>query len=691
MKNLLQTLLVFTMLFSGFSYSVEIDKKVNECHISDTYNLDKTLKETKECVLEELDKDTKAGNLIRKSFTPESSEDTSQKLINIFSAMSFFVMIGTGIVLFKMLTPANQEELGKQKSDVSFKAIVVFFIMSTITTPPLLALTIKDTLNTYFEKPLTFWNSLNYITANSDTVKKHAIAASKSEISEKSLFLSKRIVDSHICATGYFQERVSAYTKEEYLVMKSDEEIKCINDYMQDNSDKTLKELGNRILSSSAIYECSSKFSSFETDCGNVIAESSIPDLNLVVDKFAKEIVEFVDDYNGYKCDQTKLEDKEEHIEFCTTVKNGFKTFLSTDKSIIDIEDSFFNINKEFTTELSLALIKGINDHNDTDENFKKEEEVDLLDLFNVIKKYLSIDSYDQHYQIQISKELKTLNGTKNAGRNRYDGSNISETDNVAIIVEDAVSYFQYVKMNISSLYEHPRVLKDALKDDFAFLTDVKLMFGTYTSGDGKSQFKVDFLVLNYVQDHYLKLVGIGSALKLFSQYQINNGNDSFKWQALSMFSFAILVVAHLPLLLSAFLLIFTIGGITISFLTFVYMAIINISSILFLKKDVIILFNQAIQLYLAFVIKPVSAIFGLAAAVVYVVIGLEVMNYIPLVSENPLITFPVSIVLMITSVIYMFKKIIWANKYLHKEFNTEIESYSGTGKAPLKTAQKML
>ena len=684
MKNILRTLFVFSILFTVNTYGMEEDKKLNECNVSNPNNQSTTLNEIKECVDEELDKDTEASIALRKAQTPANVEETTDQIIDLISSMTYLILIFTIIGLYKGLSTRNRNEQAKNKSDLLFKSIIVFAILSNLVNPKLFSYTSKELLNTFYSQPIIFYTSMNVQKAQSNTVVRHAISNSKTEISQKVLSISKLIIDNQSCALGYQQEMISSFAKENYEVINSNKEIECVNSFMTEKSGSTLSELNNRLLLPAAIYTCSNQFNGVIKDCGNISAKSDIPELNAVVNTYSIKISDFVNDYAGYMCNRALISNQHNYEAFCTTIKDSQKTTLKTDKTLIEIEDDFFEINQSFINDFIEALTNGV----ELGEEY--ESKVNLLDLYGNIKTFLLTNTYDEIYQREAKKQIDYITGSIGESINKENGSTTEVIDSVELVMENAEDFIFYVKRQTDSLFEHPLILKNAINDDFNFIKDINLLFGEYTDGTGTNDFKVSFMPLQIIQDNRNKLIGIASLGALVSQYQINNEKNS-NWEYVNTFSMILIAIAFFPELFSLFIIIFTVVGITIKMLEAICMAVIEIFLIIVLKKEPHILMNRLTQLFLGMVIKPIVPIFGLAAGSIFVVVALEMIKSIPLINDNYLITFAVGVVIQCLMIMYLIRKTIWVNSYLHKSLRTDISGFKGDIKKSFKDSKNIL
>lgn len=686
MKIITKLILITLMFCSMPTMAYEQDGVVSDCRISNIDDFSQTIKESKECARAELEKDTKSGEILRKPFTPYDIEETVAKVKYIVSGLVMLALAFGAISLVRAQETKYQEEAAKGKSDYLFKVMFVSFLIAILLTPTAAATATRLLLNFLYEQPATFYTAMNVQKSQSDTVISSAIGNSQTQLMEKVLDISKKAVSQQTCALGYHQEMISAYAKEDYEIMQSNKEISCVDTFLKENKDKTLSELGYRLLLPAAVFECSYQHNSTIKNCGNIYSKSSIPALNEVVDKYTKEFADFTEDYVGYSCNETFIEDKENHRTFCTTVRNSEKTILQTTNTLSQIEDNFISINSNFAADFGTVL----------KDNLKPDEdmviEAGILDFYGNLNAFLSTRDYDIYYQSVIQKELDKISLLEGMSRNTFDGSSFEDIDSVEVVIENAEDFVFFTKLRINGLFENSGLLRATMLEDFDFVTDIKLLMGSYKDATGTEDFKVDFFTLQRVQEHRNKLIGIGSALTLYSQYKLNEasaqGRNAPVWEKLNSFAFLVVAVAFFPEIFAFFIAAFTIGGIIFKLIEAVSMFAIELFLIYFLKKDPHLLANRFTQLFLAMVIKPITPIIAIASGSIFGVVFLEMINYVPVIKDNFAINFVASILIIVGILAFTIHQLIWTNSYLHRTLKTSVEGFKGSARQQYKNVK---
>ncbi|MEL0628071.1 hypothetical protein [Psychromonas aquatilis] len=679
MKNICKVLMLFLILFSVNVYSYEVDKQTTDCIVSDPKNHSQTFNELELCINEELEKDTEASEALRKAQTPYDQEEFSSKVNSVLSSFGIVIVVFAFYNLFKSLSIRNRDEKSKNTADFLFKSLVVGFLLTIIVSPQLLSYSTKLILNNLYNQPIMFYTSMNVQKSQSSTVKSSAVSNSKAQISDKVLSMSKLAIEHQSCAASYYQEILSPYDKEDYEVIMSNKEIKCIDDYLEENKNKKIQELDNRLPLPAAVHSCSSKFDSIIKDCGRIYTQSNIQPLNDVVNTYTNQMADILDDYIKYNCDLLSVNNTHHYQAFCTTITGGVKSKLTTDKTLFEIENNFFETNNNFINDFNNELVSNIEIPDEYESN------VNLLDMYGNMKSFLLTDNYDYIYQKEILKEVNNISGTLSKNRNKVDGSVIQDVDGIELISEDANDFMYSIKSQTDHLFEDKEIAKNSLVDDFSFINDVKLLFGNYTDATNTEDFKVSFIPLQIVQENRNKLIAIGTATMLISKYQVSKaevkGISSTFWDLLNTFSIILIFLALFPEIFAVFVIVFTLGGITIKLLEAICMMVIEILLILIVKKEPHLLMNRLTQLFIAMVIKPIVPIIGLAAGSLFVVIALELMKSIPLINDNTAITFCVGIIVQFFMILYLIKKTIWVNGYLHNSLKTDISGFKGNVK----------
>lgn len=689
MKIITKGILLLTLLCSMSTMAYEQESLVSDCRISNIDNFSQTIRETNECAKMELEKQTKSGEILRKPFTPKDIEETVTKVKYIVSSLVLLALFFGAINLVKAQETKYQEEAAKGRSDYLFKVMFVSCLISIMLTPLAATSATRLILDLLNENPSTFYTAMNIQKSQSDTVISSALSSSQTQIMEEVLDVSKSAVSQQTCALGYHQEMISAYAKEDFEVMQSNDEIECIDTFLKENEGKKLSELGYRLLLPAAVFECSYQHNSTIKNCGSIYSKSSIPALNEVVDKYTKEIADFTEDYVGYSCNETFIKDKEDHRTYCTTVRNSEKTILQTTNTLSQIEDNFISINSNFATDFGTVL----------KDNLKPEEDMvidaGILDFYGNLNAFLSTRDYDIYYQQVIQKELDKISMLEGMSRNTYDGSSFEDVDSVEVVIEDAEDFVFFTKLRISSLFENSGLLRATMLEDFNFVTDIKLLMGRYTDATETEDFKVDFFPLQRVQEHRNKLIGIGSGLTLYSQYKLNEASAQDRnapvWEKLNSFAFLVVAVAFFPEIFAFFIAAFTIGGIIFKLIEAISMFAIELFLIYFLKKEPHLLANRFTQLFLAMIIKPITPVIALASGSIFGVVFLEMINYVPIIKDNFAINFVASILIIIGILAFTIKQLLWTNSYLHRTLKTDVEGFKGSVKQQYKNAKNSL
>ena len=687
MKYFLNIMILFTMMFTTSAFSYEVDKKVSECYVSSYENGKRMIQEISDCVEEELEKDTEAGKTLKKAFTPLDAEETSNRLRNILYFMSGFAVIFTVFKLFLLMRKEEQIGAEKTMSDMTFKILIVSSITAGIVTPNLLSWGAESLLNKFYNEPATFYTAMNIQKSQSSTVKNHAVKNSKTFITEKVLEISKIAIQNQTCAIGKYQELITPYVKEDNLILGDDKQISCINNYVKENEGKTIQELGNKMLLPSAIYNCSIEVNTITKNCGSIIANTDYPELNVVVDKYVKELALFTNEYLGYFCENAKVNNRQNYNAYCITFIDDVKTPFTSEKTLLELDSEFININKNFSIDFEIALANSI----ELPDDF--ESDINILDLYGNLKGFMELETYDYLYKDDIKKQVNKVDGLLALSKNT-NGSIASETEEVELVMEDASDFLFYIKNRINSYYDSDELLKIAFNDDFAFISDIKLLFGDYNDPSG--QFKVSFVPLQIIQENRENLLKVatllkGSSLAIKEWNKLSDTKTSKIWESVDDFAMLIILVAYFPELFSLFMIVFTVGGITMKLLEALCVGIIELSAIIFVKKEPHILANRLTQLYIAMIVKSLVCVFALTIGSVFAVVGLNVMNSIPLINDNLALMFIAGIVLQCLMIMYLIRKTIWVNTFLHKYLQTGIDGYKGDIKTGIKNAKNSL
>lgn len=489
MKKILTTITILLTLFSMFSFadSPSPDKTYDECHI-DSNRISEIRKQTNDCVTEELSKDTKQGNLLRRLTTPDDFSET-QKTIMFFVGLAAIALIVKVVhSLVKATSNESFKEMTQNKSKTVFTSIIVIFIVSIITSESSLKSSHRLINDSLWSMPLNMYTSLVYIKEKINPVLNTTISASKSQIQDKVLSFNSAIVDTQLCAISYKQELISYHNtkklKNEFDKLNSVDEIVCIDEFVTDNSSKSYQDLGNTTLLSSAIRHCSQKFGVFYQDCGGYKLEADLQPLNKAFEASIEQTVAFTNEYVGMTCKASLEADKEGNEAFCLEYKNGSVKPLDSDLTMEDIYPLFNKINIEAAEKVSSALIG-----TESQQGLKLkdiESNTKLLSIIDLTTRFFSSGDRSKQYQTLITNELSKISITESKTKMLDNGYNVKEKSLDDMVILDAEDYFFKINGEIRILFDSSSLSRSAINDSFNFLSDYKLAFGNYTDAKGE-------------------------------------------------------------------------------------------------------------------------------------------------------------------------------------------------------------
>ncbi|MGF1884378.1 hypothetical protein [Vibrio splendidus] len=701
MKNIFNIFLLFTILMSSFSYaatSYEEDRTLSDCHITDERNIQKIITEVNDCVDEELNRNTEQAELARRIITPVEMDETVDLILKGLSFFTFLILFFTMKGIFKSVSEQERSKLAQARSDKLFSVLVVFLIIACVSTVSSLTWTIKYFGNTTASIPMTFVNVVNHVKSQSDSTKETTLSASRTQFTQKGLEMTQGVMTGHMCALRHQQELMSSYFDSSYEKIRLNPQIACIEDFEAENANKSIAKLGNRTLLVAAVKECSSKHGVTTKDCGYINMQSTlettrqiagkdvVSNPNEVVEKYANSIVDFANEYVGFECNEIKYtfnnRISDEYEAYCSYINDGQKKYFDSSITLIELEDRLYELNKSFGEEL-LGQFKSISLDSDY------ESTTTLLSFFGNINDFLSVDKYSADYQNLINKQLSYISFKNEDSRNQENGSSINTDSFVDLTSDNVNSFYAFTQNSLNRYYNNNRLLIETSKLDFDFIKDGKLLFGSYTDATGTENYKVHMNVLAGVQRNYTELMGVSVAIKLLAQYNIkeayNNDESAGFWHAAEYFALIIVLIANFTPIYAAFIITFMLFRILMLVIETIYMGMIEVSIVIFSKKEAHVILFRVINIINALVVESFTLIIPQILQSLFVVVMTILFLKIPLVYGNSFIQFSLFVLLYFAAIIYGIKKTFWWLDYGNGSLQTRLEKFKGDMKKSLK------
>ncbi|CAK1863459.1 conserved membrane hypothetical protein [Vibrio crassostreae] len=704
MKNFFNTFLLFSILISGFSFAYDQDRTLSDCQITQERELSTIIEEVNDCVDEELDRDTEQAELVRRIITPVDMSETVDSILNGLGFLAFLTILFSAKGVIKAVSEKERSKLAQARSDKVFSIAVVFLIICCVSSVSALSWTIKNFADMNMSIPTTFYNVINHVKSQSDSTKETTLQASKTQFTQKALEMTQDVMNGHMCAFRHRQELMSPHFDSSYETIRADSQLSCIEDFESTNANKSIANLGNRTLLVAAVKECSLKHGTTVKDCGyinmqstlettrQIAGEDIVSNPNQVVEKYVNSMVDFANDYASYDCNRFKHtfngRISDEYESYCSYLENGEKKYLDSSVSAIELEDRFYQLNKSFGEDL-LDQFKSISLNN----NY--ESTTTLLSFYSNISDFLSVDKYSADYQKLINEQLSYISFIDTNSRNQENGSSINTGSFVDLTSDDVNSFFAFTQNSLNRYYNNNRLIIETSSIDFDFIKDGKLLFGRYEDATGKENFKVDMNVLEGVQRHYAELMGVSVSTKLLAQYNIKqadiNDESARLWHAVEYFSLVVALIANFNPIFSAFLITCMLFRVILLMIETIYMGMIEVTIVVFSKKETHLIFLRVIKLILGLVVESFTVVIVPILQSVFVVIMIIIFMNIPLVYENTFVQFVCFIVLYLVAIIVGVKKTFWWLTYGNGSLNTSLEGFKGDFKKSLKDANTIM
>ncbi|MFA0462815.1 MULTISPECIES: hypothetical protein [unclassified Vibrio] len=704
MKNIFNIFLLFTILMSGFSFAYEQDKVLSDCQITQERDLSKIITDVNDCIDEELDRDTEQAELIRRFITPVDLEETVDMILNGLAFFSFLMLFFTMKGIIKAISDKERSKLAQARSEKIFSIAIVFLIISCVSSVTALSWIIKASSDYTMAIPTTFLNTINHVKSQSDSTKETTLSASRTQFTQKALEMTQGMMNGHMCAVRHRQELMSFNTEPTYEHSRKSPQLACIEDFEKANANKSIADLDNRTLLVAAVKECSRKHGVKYKDCGYINTQSTlettrkiagqdvVSNPNQVVEKYANLIVDFTNEYVGYDCNRIKLtfgdRISDKYKSYCSYIKDGEIKHFDSSMKVIELEDRLYELNKSFGEEL-LEQFKSISLNNDY------ESTTTLLSFFGNISDFLSVDKYSADYQNLINQQLSYISFNESTALNQNNGRSINTDSFVDLTSDDVNSFYAFTQNSLNRYYNNDRLIIETSKLEFKFVEDGKLLFGRYTDATETENFKVDMNVLEGVQRHYIELMSISVATKLLAQHNIKqayiNEESAGLWHAAEYFALILALIANFNPLFTAFIFGLMLFRVMILLIETVYMGIIEVSIVIFSKKEVHVIFLRAIRLIASLVVEVLTVVIPVILQSVFVAIMIVMFMNIPLIYGNTFVQFVCFIVLYFAAIIYGIKKTVWWVSYGNGSINTTLEGFKGDMKKSLKDVNTIL
>jgi hypothetical protein len=591
------SILIFTLLFSFSALAMEKDLTIGECNYSHqaSKNLKVSVEENSKCLTEALAKKTEQNNKNKKTFS-----DASGKLKSSYDTIKPYMGgLLTLLLLYKLiqfLSPENRERAKQGGTDVLFK-VSLFSLAVMIMSEVELIQDISDKgLNTVFHNMILPLAVNNHIKEQSDTVKQHAVESNRTIITEKIVDMSQSMFESEICAISYKTNLMTSYSLKDLKVVEANPVLRCIDDYKSKNSNKSITEMDNRMLLSSAINHCSQvSESSHLIDCGKQYSLGSSQDVTSVINKHSIRMAQLANEFHAVNCLILKGNNQNNYETYCRDYNNGDFSLIETNKTLSDFDTNFNSIVESFVSDYSRVL------KNEMELKQKIVREGIMTSAYDQALEAMTITNRDEDYGTIIKDRVNELQFISPYRRDFETGRHLQSAVTDLKVIESVDDYFSYLNHSSLSYFENSNNFVSNLLRQFTWITDPKRLIGEYTDSLNE-EFKINADVLLAIQENRASFLAVGTTIKI----SVAMAKRALKKQGKPLGKLTMIdTIGSICIFLSFYKEILTVTFISIGYALFlptIITALILISlkllSSIFLKIDIIYLGDEINDIY---------------------------------------------------------------------------------------------
>ncbi|MBH0073984.1 hypothetical protein I6F48_00200 [Pseudoalteromonas sp. SWYJ118] len=591
------SILIFTLLFSFSALSMEKDLTIGECNYSyqASKNLKVSVEENSKCLTGALEKKTEQNNKNKKTFS-----DASGKLKSSYDTIKPYMGgLLTLLLLYKLiqfLSPENRERAKQGGTDVLFK-VSLFSLAVMIMSEVELIQDISDKgLNTIFHNMILPLAVNNHIKEQSDTVKQHAVEANRTIITEKIVQMSQSMFESEICAISYKANLMTSYSLKDLEVIDANPVLLCMDNYKAKNSSKSITEMDNRMLLSSAINHCSQvSESSHLIDCGKQYSLGFSQGINSTINKYSIEIARLANEFHAVNCNILKNKNKNNYETYCRDYTNGDFSLIETDKTLGDFDTHFNFTIESFVTDYSNIIKREM----ELIQKIVKEGK--MASAYDQAVEAMTIPNRDEEYGKIIKDRVNELQFISPYRRDFETGRHLQSLVTDLKVIESVDDYFSYLNHSSLSSFENANNFASNLLRQFTWITDPEKLIGEY-SDSLNEEFKINSDVLLAIQENKASFLAVGTITKI----SVAIAKRAFKKQGKPLGKLTMIdTIGSICIFLSFYKEVLTVTFISIGYALFlptIITALILISlkflSSLFLKVDIIYLGDEINDIY---------------------------------------------------------------------------------------------